>query len=108
MSKDIRIPDVSLLQKHNLTLADFIYFMKADSVSYEVCYSASRFNGADLATRNMLLEQGYSSKKCKEFFDEYSETYQEVRARYLDRINDYAEEFYGRKPLGSPNGRHFW
>lgn len=106
---DITQPNPSLLEKHQITLSDFHAFMETCDIQYGVNSNASQFYGASLAERNMLSRNSSYKTEAEKFKEKHGQDWQNLRSRLLDKMNDYALEFYNfRKPLGSPNGKNFW
>lgn len=108
--QDITKPNLELLVKHGLELIDFEKFMKTCDIQYNINSRASSYYGASLCDRKFLSSQPSESDRMRtEFMTKYTEDPSDCRKRLLDKMNDYALEFYNfRKPLGSPNGRNFW
>ena len=85
--KNITIPDLNLLKKHNISIEEFKGFMETDEIQYTINSNASQFYGASLCERNMLARQDLSSRPNK-FEAKYGMTWQKYRANLLDKINN--------------------
>jgi len=107
---NITIPNLPLLAKHSITEQEFKQFMETGEIQYSINSRASQYCGASLCDRNHLSSQEPPSQRMvREFKAKHGEDPWVVRARLLDRMNNYALEFCNfRKPLGSPNGKNFW
>ena len=109
-TKDFRIPNPQLLRKHGLTLDDFNTWWEACAIRDEINIMARQYYGASLSDRSFLSsKRPYSQVMAEKFKSKHGVDWEEMRASLLDRINDYADEFWGFPPRQeTPNGRRFW